>query len=77
MTAVLPTTPSHIRARRQPPAPATYTVKEVAALLGLHLGGVYELLQDGTIPAKQYRRRWIISRARLDAWLAGADEAVR
>ena len=71
MTAVLPATPSQIRAWRQPPAPATYTVKEVAALLGLHLGGVYELLQDGTIPAKQYRRRWIISRAQFHAWLDG------
>lgn len=74
MTAVLPTTPSQIRARRQPPAPATYTVKEVAALLGLHLGGVYELLQDGTIPAKQYRRRWIISRNQLHAWLDGTPD---
>jgi hypothetical protein len=37
MAAVLPTTPSQIRALRQPPGPATYTVKDVAALLGLHL----------------------------------------
>lgn len=74
MTAVLPTTPSQIRALRQPPGPTTYTVKEVAALLGLHLGGVYELLQDGTIPAKQFRRRWIISRNQFHAWLDSAPE---
>lgn len=72
MTTVRPTAKSQIRALRQPPGPATYTVKEVAALLGLHLGGVYELLQDGTIPAKQFHRRWIISRNQFHAWLDGA-----
>ena len=45
-----------------------------AALLGLHLGGVYELLQDGTIPAKQFRRRWIISCNQFHAWLDSTPE---
>ncbi len=49
-------------------------MKEVAALFGLHLGGVYELLQDGTIPAKQFRRRWIISRNQFHAWLDSSPE---
>jgi excisionase family DNA binding protein len=35
---------------------------------------VYELLQDGTIPAKQFRRRWIISRNQFHAWLDSAPE---
>jgi excisionase family DNA binding protein len=53
---------------------AVYTVKEVAYLLGLHLGGAYELLRDGTIPAERIGRRWIISRVRFHAWLDGIAE---
>ena len=54
--------------------PAVYSVPEVAVLLRLHLGGVYELLRDGTIPAEQLGRRWIISRVRFHAWLDGLGE---
>jgi excisionase family DNA binding protein len=50
---------------------AVYTVREVAGLLQLHLGGVYELLRNGTIPAERFGRRWIISRVRFHAWLDG------
>ncbi|MBC8092775.1 MAG: excisionase family DNA-binding protein [Pseudonocardia sp.] len=55
--------------------PATYTVVEVSALLNLALGGTYELLRDGTIPARRLGRRWIISRAAFHAWLDGATDS--
>ena len=71
METVASMTPARIRAQRRPSTPATYTVAEVAALLGLHLGGVYELLRDGTIPAERLGRRWIISRVRFHSWLDG------
>jgi len=54
------------------PVALVYTVDEVAVLLRLSRGLTYELVRDGTIPAERAGRRWIIPRARLDAWLAGA-----
>lgn len=50
-----------------------YTVDEVAELLGLSRGLTYDLVRAGTIPAERVGRRWIIPRARLDAWLAGVE----
>jgi excisionase family DNA binding protein len=49
----------------------TYTADEIAHVLGLSRGLVYEYLRDGTIPAERVGRRWIISRRRLHAWLDG------
>jgi excisionase family DNA binding protein len=60
-----------LRARPAVRQPAVYSVPEVAELLGLHLGGVYELLRNGTIPAERLGRRWIVSRVRFHAWLDG------
>ena len=48
---------------------AVYTVKETARLLDLSLGVTYDLLRDGTIPARFIGRRWIIPRARFHRWL--------
>jgi hypothetical protein len=31
--------------------------------------------RNGTIPAKQFRRRWIISRNQFHAWLDGTPES--
>ena len=42
----------------------------VAEELGLEKNTVYRLLQDGTIPAVQMGRKWLISESRLDQWLA-------
>jgi excisionase family DNA binding protein len=42
-------------------------------LLGLSRGLTYDLVRAGTIPAERVGRRWIIPRARLDAWLAGVE----
>ena len=53
--------------------PATYTVKEVATLLGLSLGGTYQAIRAGEIPAKRIRGRWIVPRHRFHAWLDAQD----
>ena len=55
------------------PVKLVYTVDEVAELLGLSRGLTYDLVRAGTIPAERVGRRWIIPRARLDAWLAGVE----
>jgi excisionase family DNA binding protein len=54
--------------------PATYTVMEVAALLGIGRGAAYELVRDGTIPALRCGRRWVVPRSRFHAWLDGSAE---
>ncbi|GAA2579654.1 hypothetical protein GCM10010435_66120 [Winogradskya consettensis] len=56
--------------------PAVYTVKQVAALLQLNLGGTYALIRAGDIPAKKLGARWVIPIHRFHAWLdAQADPA--
>ena len=70
MGSVVPLTAVRRRLSRAA-EPAAYSVPEVAVLLRLHLGGVYELLRDGTIPAERLGRRWIISRVRFHGWLDG------
>ena len=58
------------------PEPLTYTVRQVAKLLGLSLGSTYALVRDGTIPATRLGNRWLIPRTRFHAWLdTCADEA--
>lgn len=42
----------------------------VANTLGLDTNTVYKMLQDGTIPAVQLGRKWLISESTLTAWLA-------
>ncbi|MFU8873421.1 helix-turn-helix domain-containing protein [Micromonospora sp. SL4-19] len=54
--------------------PVTYTVREVAKLLGLSLGSTYALVRDGTIPATRLGGRWVIPRTRFHAWLDAATE---
>ncbi|PWU48892.1 hypothetical protein DLJ46_10635 [Micromonospora globispora] len=54
--------------------PVTYTVREVAKLLGLSLGSTYALVRDGTIPATRLGGRWLIPRNRFHAWLDGVTE---
>jgi excisionase family DNA binding protein len=62
----------------RPPAgiAATYTVKEVAGLLRLSLGGTYQAIRAGEIPAKRIRGRWIVPVHRFHAWLDVQDNAV-
>ena len=53
---------------------AVYTVKEVARMLSLSLGGTYALVRDGTIPAHKMGNRWIVPKRRFHAWLDGLTE---
>ncbi|MGW0503034.1 helix-turn-helix domain-containing protein [Micromonospora sp. NPDC003241] len=55
-------------------APVTYTVREVAKLLGISLGSTYALVRAGTIPATRLGGRWLIPRTRFHAWLDGVTE---
>jgi excisionase family DNA binding protein len=51
------------------PGPEIYTVPQVARMLNLNLGTIYQLLRNGVIPAKRLGRRWVISRKRFHQWL--------
>ena len=53
---------------------AVYTVKEVAELLSLSLGGTYQLVRDGTIPALKLGGRWVVPKKRFHAWLEGLTD---
>jgi excisionase family DNA binding protein len=53
------------------PARVTYTVAEVAALLGISRATAYVLLRTGEIPARRIGSRWIIAYRRFDCWLDG------
>jgi excisionase family DNA binding protein len=46
----------------------------VAARLGVDKNTVYRFLQDGTIPAVQIGRKWLISQRRLEEWLAAETD---
>jgi excisionase family DNA binding protein len=66
------------RSSRPSNAPSeVLTVAETAAYLRLSLNTTYAYLADGTIPGERVGRRWIILRARLDAWLSGSREVGR
>jgi excisionase family DNA binding protein len=80
VSAVLPFDPVARGRRSRPPSGLpidVLTVAETAQLLRLSVNTTYAYLADGVIPGQRVGRRWIISRARLDAWLSGADAAVR
>ncbi|MGL4743281.1 MAG: helix-turn-helix domain-containing protein [Dermatophilaceae bacterium] len=47
----------------------TYTVSEVAALLGMSRANTYALLGTGEIPARRLGSRWVIPRHRFHQWL--------
>ena len=51
----------------------TYTVDEVAALLGVARGVAYEKVRKGLIPAVRVGRRWLVPRNRFHAWLDTTD----
>lgn len=46
-----------------------YTVRQVAARLGIGAGLAYELVRAGEIPAKRLGRRWVVPRALFHTWL--------
>ena len=47
----------------------TYSVSEVAELLGISKSYAYELVRNGTIPAIELGRKKIIPRDRFLAWV--------
>jgi excisionase family DNA binding protein len=47
----------------------------VAQRLGIDKNTVYKYLQDGTIPALQLGRKWLVSEARLTEWLHSQSES--
>jgi excisionase family DNA binding protein len=51
------------------PGRAAYTVREVAALLGLSPGTTYALVRAGAIPARRMGGRWIVPKRRFHRWL--------
>ena len=53
---------------------AVYTVKEISDLLSLSLGGTYQLVRDGTIPALKLGGRWVIPKKRFHSWLDGLSD---
>ena len=60
--------------QRPQPERLVYSVKEVASLLGLNLGGTYALIHDGTIPAIRMGGRWLVPKKRFHDWLDGQVE---
>ncbi len=46
-----------------------YTVRQVAARLGLGASLAYALVRAGKIPARRLGRRWIVPRNLFHAWL--------
>lgn len=65
-----------INIRRGEPIPTrvTYTVAEVASLLGMSCATTYTLLRTGEIPARRIGARWIIARRLFNAWLDQAGK---
>ena len=53
----------------------TYTVDEVADLLGLSRGSAYKYAREGGIPAIRMGRRLVVPKARFHAWLDGEEGA--
>ncbi len=49
----------------------TYSVEDVAAMLGIARGKAYEHVRTGDIPSIRMGRRLLIPRARFHAWLDG------
>ena len=56
------------------PARVTYTVPEIAALLGISRATAYAMLRAGEIPARRIGSRWIIACRRFNAWLDGESD---
>jgi len=80
MSTVIPFDRATRPRRSHPPAgppAAVLTVAETAAYLRLSVNTTYTYLAEGTIPGERVGRRWIVLRARLDAWLSGQREVRR
>ena len=54
---------------------AVYTVAEVSHMLSLSRGNTYAMVRSGDIPSMRVGHRWLIPKARFDAWLNGLPSA--
>ncbi|MEA4856154.1 helix-turn-helix domain-containing protein [Solidesulfovibrio sp.] len=54
-----------------------WTVEEVAERLGIGLSTAYEVVNAGTIRARQINRKWLIPKAALSEYLDGRDNPAR
>lgn len=54
----------------------TYTVEQLAAVLGLGRGATYAALRRSAIPAIRIGRRFIIPKAAIAEWLRGPERKV-
>jgi excisionase family DNA binding protein len=55
----------------------TYSVDDVAALLGIARGKAYEYVRSGDIPSIRMGKRYLIPRERFHAWLNGEPSSPR
>jgi excisionase family DNA binding protein len=59
-----------------PDSRLTLRVEEAAVLLGISRGLAYELINRGELPALRLGRRIVVPRAALEAFVAGAGDAL-
>lgn len=66
--------PWRFKVDNQAQAPLTYSVSEAARLLGISLGGAYELARRGELPgAIRLGGRIVVSREKLLAFVNGTS----
>ena len=63
------------KTRQMPVERATYTVDELAVLLGRGRLSVYTDLASKRIPSRRLGNKYVISRAVIHRWLEKADSA--
>lgn len=51
-----------------------YTISEAAEALGVSNRTMYQLVRDGTIPARRLNKTWIVPIAALKRYLEGSDQ---
>jgi excisionase family DNA binding protein len=56
---------------KRTPSRVTYTVAEVADLLGVSESVIYGMVRAGQLPARRAGRRWVIPRVQFHIWLDG------
>lgn len=52
----------------------TFSVTEIAELLGISRSTAYESVRDGTIPSLRFRRRIVIPKSALERLLGPGDQ---